>query len=132
LTFLAANGFEPSLSNYQIKQAISAGTVKIPLTPGGNWFFRLVNESGQTVSYTLAVEAKAPPGSSGIRTVAIVDNHLTVTWESLPGASYEIATSTDLITWTPLTTVQASSNLTTYTDPAGAGETKRFIRIRPL
>lgn len=131
LTFLAANGFEPSLSNYQIKQPITAGTVKIPLTPGGHWFFRVINESGETISYTLAVEAEAQGTTpSIIRTVALVDNQLTVTWESVPGASYEIATSTDLITWTPLTTVQASSNLMTYVEPAN--ETKRFIRIRPL
>jgi hypothetical protein len=129
LTFLAANGFVPTPDNYQIKKVVSSGKVTIPLTTRGIWYFRLINETGDTVPYTLRVSDE--PASS-IRTVAIVNDHLIVTWQSVPETSYEIATSTDLVNWTTVTTVQATETQTTYNDPNPAGGTMRFIRIRPL
>jgi hypothetical protein len=129
LTFLASNGVEPTMTNYQIKQTVTSGKVKIPLPTAGTWYFRIVNESGVTVPYTLSVEGQP---ASAISSVAVVDNHLTVTWQSEPGASYEIATSTDLVNWTVTTTVQAQSTQTSYTDPEAVSGAMKFIRIRKL
>jgi hypothetical protein len=129
LTILASNGVEPTMSNYQIKQTVSSSKVKILLPTAGTWYFRIVNESGQTVPYTLSVEGQP---TSAINSVTVADNHLTVTWQSEPGASYEIATSTDLVNWTVTTTVQAESTQTSYTDPDAVSGAAKFIRIRKL
>lgn len=130
LTLLASNGVEPTPGNYQLRQTVSDGTAKLDLPTGGTWFFRVVNESGVAVPYTIMVGNGEQP--SNIRSVTIADDHLTVTWQSVAGASYEISTSTDLVNWTPVTTVQATSTETTYTDPQAATGAMRFIRIRPL
>jgi beta-xylosidase len=83
------------------------------------------------VPYTLTAVGQ-PVSTSAIRDVSVVDNHLTVTWATVPGTSYEIATSTDLVNWTPVTTVQATSTQTTYADTATVSGPARFLRIRPL
>jgi hypothetical protein len=131
LTLLAGNGFDPTPDNYQIKQTVTSGSVNIPLPTQGWWTFRIVNESGATVPYTLTAVGQ-PVSTSAIRDVSVVDNHLTVTWATVPGTSYEIATSTDLVNWTPVTTVQATSTQTTYADTATVSGPARFLRIRPL
>jgi subtilisin-like proprotein convertase family protein len=128
LTLLASNGSEPTATNYQLKQTVSTGKATLALPSAGTWYFRVINESNTTAPYTLTVGAQ----SSGVRSVSIAGDHLQVTWDSVPGTSYEIATSTDLSNWTPVTTVQATSAETTYTDPAAVGGMTRFIRIRPL
>jgi hypothetical protein len=130
LTLLAANGVDPSMASYQIKQTVSSGSVNIPLPAPGNWYLRVVNESGVTVPYTLSAEGQS--SASAVRSVAVVDNHLTVTWQSIVGTQYEIATSTDLVNWTPVTTMQATSTETTYTDASTISGPAKFIRIRPL
>jgi hypothetical protein len=127
---LASNGVEPTPGNYQLRQTVSGGTAKLDLPSGGTWFFRVVNESGVAVPYTIVVGDGQQ--DSNIRNVTIADNHLSVTWQSVAGTSYEISTSTDLVNWTVVTTVSATSTETTYTDPAAATGTMRFIRIRPL
>ena len=129
LTILASNGTEPTEANYQLKQTVSSGTATLSLPTGGTWFFRVINSTGDTIPYTLTVSGGQ---SSTIRDVSVVDNHLNVTWSSVVGASYEIATSTDLVNWTPVTTIQATSTETTYSDTETATGTARFIRIRPL
>jgi YVTN family beta-propeller protein len=130
LTLLASNGVVPTPGSYQLRQTVSNGTAKLNLPSGGTWVFLVMNESDVPVPYTIMVGDGQP--TSNVRNVAITDNHLQVTWQSVAGASYEIATSTDLVNWTVLTTVQATSTETTYTDPSTATGTMRFIRIRPL
>jgi hypothetical protein len=129
LTLLASNGVEPTPTNYQIRQTVTSGSIKVALPTAGTWYFRVVNEGSEPVPYTLSVEGQS---TSGIRTVGIENDHLTVTWQSSPGISYEIATSTDLVNWTPVTTVQANSTETSYTDPNATSGAAKFIRIRQL
>lgn len=128
LTILASNGVEPTESDYQLKQTVSSGTGTLALPSAGTWFFRVINNTTDTVPYTMTVTEQ----TSAIRDVSVVDNHLNVTFATVVGTSYEIATSTDLVNWTPVATIQATSTQTTYTDTATATDTARFIRIRPL
>ncbi|HEY6227678.1 MAG TPA: hypothetical protein VI282_11205, partial [Verrucomicrobiae bacterium] len=129
LTLLASNGVEPTETSYQIRQTVTSGSMKIALPTAGTWYFRIVNDSSETVPYTLSVEGQPV---SAIKTVGIENDHLTVTWQTTPGTSYEIATSTDLVNWTTVTTVQADSTETTYTDPNTTSGAMKFIRIRQL
>jgi hypothetical protein len=126
---LASNGVEPTETNYQIRQTVTSSSVKIALPTPGTWYFRIVNDSSETVPYTLSVEGQPV---SAIKTVGIENDHLTVIWQTTPGTSYEIATSTDLVNWTTVTTVQADSTETTYTDPNTTSGAMKFIRIRQL
>jgi hypothetical protein len=126
LTLLASNGTDPTETNYQLKQTVSSGSATLALPSAGTWFLRVVNSSATTVPYTIELAAQ-----SNIRDVSIASGQLQVTWASVAGTSYEIATSTDLVNWTPVTTVQATGDETTYTDTASVTGTARFIRIRP-
>jgi hypothetical protein len=129
LTLLASNGTEPTMANYQLRQTVSNGSATLQLPGPGTWYFRVVNETAAAVPYTISV---AGQGESNVLDVSIVDDHLRVTWQSVAGTSYEIATSTDLVNWEVLTTIEATAGETTYTDPNAATGTARFIRIRPL
>lgn len=129
LTLIAAKGFDPTPQNYQVKVNATSGNATLALPSGGAWYLRLLNDGGTTVPVTLSLTSS----SSGfaIHSVAINSGHLKVSWESTAGKSYEISTSTDLKTWTVLTTVTATGAETTYTDPTSVGGTARFLRIRP-
>ena len=128
LTVLASTGVEPTIDNYQVKQTItSSGDVTLPTA--GNWNIKIINSSAIATPYTItATDANAVT----IQNVAIANGKLTVTWTSVAGASYEIATSTDLIHWNPVSTVPSGGSTTTYTDTAAATGPAKFYRIRPL
>lgn len=53
-------------------------------------------------------------------------------WQSVSGKSYEIQTSNDLITWSTVTTIAATSSSTTWTNSGLSGVGKKFYRVRVL
>ncbi|MGZ5545420.1 MAG: hypothetical protein ACXWIU_12160 [Limisphaerales bacterium] len=130
LILFASNGNPPSESNYQLKQTVANGAATLALPSAGNWYFRVVNNLNATVPYTITVGGST--SGSGIHNVNITGNHLQVAFASVAGTSYAIDTSTDLVNWTTVTTIQATGSETTYTDTAAVTGTARFIRIRPL
>jgi hypothetical protein len=125
LTLLASNGIDPMETNYQLKQTVSSGSATLTLPTAGTWHLRVVNNTSATIPYTISIV-------SNVRNVAIAGNQLQVTFATVAGVSYEVATSTDLVNWTPVTTLQGTGSDMTYTDPSAATATARFIRIRAL
>jgi outer membrane protein assembly factor BamB len=53
-----------------------------------------------------------------------------IEWQSVPGKQYQVQTSTDLVSWTTVATVTASSGSTTSWTDTSAGAGKKFYRIR--
>jgi hypothetical protein len=50
-----------------------------------------------------------------------------------PGQKYELQTSTDLQTWTPVTSLTgADDGSVSYTDPAAGESPQRFYRLEEL
>ena len=52
-----------------------------------------------------------------------------IQWSSVSGKSYEVQSSADMITWTAVATVPATSASTTWTD-SGVSGVKKFYRVR--
>ena len=75
-----------------------------------------------------------PPGTVGDTTVSIsatqddpVAGTTDLTWPAVPGRTYRVDTSTDLITWIPATTLTAATSPTTATVPLT--DPVLFVRI---
>ena len=56
------------------------------------------------------------------------NQHLTLHWESISGRQYRVEASSNLTTWTPLTTLLTATNNTSSLTTNGT-ETQRFFRI---
>jgi outer membrane protein assembly factor BamB/chitodextrinase len=53
-----------------------------------------------------------------------------IDWQSVLGKTYEIQSSTDMITWTMVTTVTATSTTSSWTNTDLSSTTKKFYRVR--
>ena len=53
-------------------------------------------------------------------------------WQAVPGKSYLIETSIDLVNWVPWTELRADSAAMSVTIPAVEGDTSRFVRASVL
>ncbi len=129
IVVLASKGMEPTAERYDVRLALSGNSGTLALPTGGAWFLRVVNEGSTTVPYSIKA---VPAGGFAVRDVSLVANHLRVSWESVPGQNYEIASSTDLQSWTVIATVPSAGSETTYEDPNAASGVARFLRIRPV
>ena len=54
--------------------------------------------------------------------------HQTLTFPSVPGNTYRIEHSQDLVNWTP-TFIKATAAITTWTDLNAVNKTRRFYRV---
>ena len=88
-----------------------------------------------TVQGTISVNVGTPPGSGGQGTNSPVltplpGGDMAISFQGIPGRSYQIQRSTDLSNWTPMTTVQAAANgAVTYTDE-DPPQPSAFYRLR--
>jgi hypothetical protein len=74
--------------------------------------------------FVAASIAPAAPGGAGL---APAESGIRITWTAIPGRSYAVQTSADLVTWSPLISVGQVGQWTD-TDLAGVGA--RFYRVR--
>jgi hypothetical protein len=109
-----------------------------PLQPGKRLFFAIRNSSFFRInSFELLVttdgSCSIPLPPSPIRSAGIAsDGHFKVTYATTPGKTYEVSTSSDLTTWTPVQTETALSSESAYTDPDPADQSRRYYRIKQL
>ena len=100
------------------------------------WYLAVPNNGNTTVtSYTITADDVAGPPvptSPTITGVTIIPNFgLTIFWNSIPGKTYEVDTSTDLITWTPIITFVATSTTSSFTDFSTSAP-QQYFRILQL
>ena len=71
--------------------------------------------------------------TAAMGSVASGSGDATLLWTSAEGGTYEVDASTDLVSWTALTTTKAAATnavVTSYTDSgAGLGNTRRFYKV---
>jgi hypothetical protein len=111
-----AGSFTPGLAPEQI--VLRAGQ-EIPDLMG-NWYLGVFNNESVNVSYTLRAVVKtngllnsAQPFITSL--VPMAPPHgLLLQWNSVIGEGYEVEHSTDLVTWTPISFIRATTPLTTY------------------
>lgn len=88
-------------------------------------------ENAPIFSITIAAEAVAPPGELAITGIEPVGNKMRLSFTSVPGRTYRIRRSFDLVTWQAVTDMTAlPGDLTpqTYTVPQGP-DGRRFWRV---
>jgi hypothetical protein len=80
--------------------------------------------------YRLMLASDAPLHLGG--DITSPANGLTLYWTANRGQTYEIDTSTNLLTWTFVTNVTTLTTSGSYTDPTPvAGQRARYYRVRP-
>jgi hypothetical protein len=58
-------------------------------------------------------------------------NNYMMQWQSVSGKTYQIESSVDLLTWTPIPgTITAISSITSWSESAASGVTKKFYRVK--
>jgi len=83
---------------------------------------RAVTSSGGILSSGRPFAPRLTPGSSGME----------LTWNSVDGEDYELAWSTDLVSWSVLGTVRATGRTASFTDTSWAAQPIGFYRIRQV
>ena len=84
---------------------------------------------GHSGGFTLNLLLERPPLILPGTTVVTGTGDVRFQVQGLPGGTYQIQHSTDLKTWTPGDTVTPDTEFFTVTDPAGAGEVRKFYRL---
>ena len=117
--------------------ALSAANVRNPtFTPdvADRYVFELraTNASGAICVRTLALTATVTPKPTMLApSLAPANGQFNFTIQSLSGNALEIQTSTDLASWTTLTTLTNLTGTASFSDPA-ANPQGRFYRLRQL
>jgi hypothetical protein len=89
-----------------------------PINSAPQRFYKIVQVVASSVTIKVAISLS--PGPS-----------ITLTWNSIINGNYEVDSSSDLATWTPLTVppITATSPVTSFTDPTPIGPGPRFYRV---
>ncbi|MFN7139243.1 MAG: proprotein convertase P-domain-containing protein, partial [Limisphaerales bacterium] len=102
----------------------------------GTWYLAVVNNEAVDVDFTIHAVVSGTNGVlvSGqplqiISGPTIEGNSVKFEWNSVPGQTYEVQVSTDLITWTTEATVTATASVYEYISAPIDGEPMRFYRI---
>ncbi|HIG31034.1 MAG TPA: hypothetical protein EYQ50_25825, partial [Verrucomicrobiales bacterium] len=102
----------------------------VVLSDVADYSVSIFNESG---SVTSQVALLAIQRLSRIRIADFFSefglNILTLEWNSLPGRTYQVDVSTDLLTWEPLSNLTAFAKLTQIVDILNAAQLIRFYRL---
>lgn len=128
-------------SNFRLgtsgEQIVLSTNVFIPHLNATNWFLTIVNKDNVPVSgnihITVATNNMLMPCAGPNIMIASFNpaQGPTIEWTSLPGQTYSVLISTDLVTWSPLTTIRASGYTTVFQDPTPAHtQALRFYQIR--
>lgn len=134
---VAQKGNVPSRESYShIQNVVGSGDEElritasstVPLTPG-QWFVRVLNNDTDAVAYSITASGDlAAPVEQTRVSASYSGGHITLLWNSVPGASYIVEHSTDLVDWHPAATVQAEGAVSSHTADA-ANVSQRFYRV---
>lgn len=100
----------------------------VPATTASTTFqFDFNNAPGAFALDDVTVEPVPEPV---FQSAVFMDDAVDLTWSSIPGVSYEIQSAASLINpvWTNVSTVTASANVATASEPIGSGP-KQFYRV---
>jgi hypothetical protein len=96
--------------------------------------FTVRDSGGATAVGTVSVNVSVPAGSGpSVLGVTTVGGNATVNFAGVPGQSYDIEASTDLVNWVIVGSVVAGSNglyIYSYTDPSTTLYAQRYYRSR--
>jgi len=141
---LAAEGMFPTPEDFYTGsfnpgiavQLVEIGTNAAMTNFNGLWYLAVPNTGSNSVSYsitatTLATLASVTPQPEFLgASIASPAGGFTMYWSAVPGQTYEIDVSTDLLTWTFVTDVTPESTEGTYTDSVPVNtQTTRFFRL---
>jgi hypothetical protein len=102
----------------------------------GLWYAVVPNLSGFVSDYsiTASVLTNGPVIPTPLIVTASMTspaNGFTMTWNSVPGQTYQVDVSTNLTQWSAVTNVTAIATTASYTDPAPmSSQTSRFFRLQ--
>jgi hypothetical protein len=130
---LTDGSFNPGTTSELI---IIATNAQLPSLLGTTWYLAVPNNSSSTAPFT-TITATTLTNAHVVTTPAIVMGNLTVdaegftfTWTAIPGAQYQIQTSSDLIHWTNAATITPDTYIGVYTDPTPASQLPtRFFQV---
>ena len=141
---IARNGYLPtpqqmtdgSFNSGMVLQLITIATnALLPSFLNTTWYLGVPNNSAQPVNFTIT--ATTLTNAQVVTTPAIVlmglsagSGGFTLHWTAAPNGQYEVEVSSDLIHWTPASTITTSGYSGAYTDPAPVQQqSARFYQI---
>jgi subtilisin-like proprotein convertase family protein len=78
-------------------------------------------------------DTNVPPAHLLVPPEVLADGRIQISWDSVPGATYEVQATTTWTNWVTLTNITALSTRTTYIDPtATTAQPLRFYRVRSV
>lgn len=109
------------------------GTQGVTLTPGsdlplspGKWYIRILNDADEPIYYSLTATAG---DDTPVLTATLADGALLVEWNAVPGATYQVESSTNLENWYPVATVEASAGVASHSVDLGSSGEMAFFRV---
>jgi subtilisin-like proprotein convertase family protein len=127
-----SGSFNPGTNN----QLVQIGTNSTTTNLNGTWYLSVPNTSDTNVSYSIEATnfLSGPVTNAPLVVSGSVTSHpgsfaLSVS-SVTPGKTYEVEMSTNLITWTFVTNITATSNSITYIAPM-TGQSAVFYRVLP-
>jgi hypothetical protein len=115
-------------------QLVQIGTNSSLTNLDGVWYLAVPNTSSSNVSYSIEATniISGPVTNAPLFVGASVSSvtGFTMYWASIPGKTYEIEVSANLITWTFVTNITTDSTTASYTDPTPVtSQHARFYRL---
>jgi hypothetical protein len=126
-----SGSFDPGINPQVVVIATNAALTNLS---GTTWYLAVPNTSSNTLRYSITaliamnvVTAQPLFVNASISTAA---NQFTLNWQATPGQSYTVQVSTNLVTWSNVTTIVAQSGTVGFTDTAPVNAQKgRFYRL---
>jgi hypothetical protein len=101
------------------------------------WYLAVPNDWTNKIRYVIAAYSLSTPPVTNYPAIthsAVMPGYgFTISWLSIPGATYEVDYSTNLVDWTEATQFTATNRLSSYTDPSPiASQRARYYRLSQL
>lgn len=149
---LVRRGAHPTLTEFDYSSVLTGTsreqvvvvTNETLLNLTGEWFATVVNRESTNIVYSISgtIPVTVSGGAILVSTEGIMVETPTFntgngtpefSWTTVQGEQYQVEVSTDLINWTPLTSVVVNGTTATFTDPTPYTDSlQRFYRIRQL
>jgi hypothetical protein len=115
---------------------LSVQGVPPPLIPGKRYYMGVENSGATPARFTLEVAFDLGPVVNNVgpafvgASMSSPSGGFSMTWVAVPGQSYTVEASTDLINWAVMTNIVSQSYTIIYTDSVPASsQTARFFRL---
>lgn len=108
------------------------GTPAYPYTTGRQYFGSPTGGSVGSITETVTTHWSGGPNKTDtIRSAAIAGANVTLTWSGIEGGTYKVEGTSDLTTWSNLstTTTVSGDDTGSYTETNGAASGRRFYRV---